>query len=111
MNRIIFLKGLPASGKSTWAKQYCIENLFVVRLNKDDIREELGNPPWSKGFENKVLTLEKIRGIEALMSGNSIIVDDTNFSGKHKNYWMKISTFTEDSEFEIELNNLKNALK
>lgn len=111
MQKIIFLKGLPASGKSTWAKQYCMENLFVVRINKDDIREELGNPPWSKAFENKVLNLEKIKGVQALMEGNSIIVDDTNFSEKHKNYWMKISNFTENSEFEIELNNLKNALK
>lgn len=109
--KIIFLKGLPGSGKSTWAIEYCKSNPEFVRLNKDDIRKEFGNPQWSKQFEEKVLTLEKLKGIQALMDGYSIIVDDTNFSEKHKNYWMKISKFTERSEFEKELNNLKNALK
>lgn len=108
--KIIFLKGLPASGKSTWAKQYVLENLFVVRLNKDDIREEFGNPKWSKEFELKVLNTEKLRGLQALLEGNSIIIDDTNFSEKHKNYWMKISNFTKKIELENEINNLKNAL-
>ena len=91
MQKIIFLKGLPASGKSTWAKQYCMENLFVVRINKDDIREQLGNPPWSKAFENKVLEIQRQRGIDALAQGNSLIVDDTNFADKHKIFWQDIA--------------------
>lgn len=91
MSKIIFLKGLPASGKSTWAKQYEIENLFVVRLNKDDIREELGNPTWSQAFENKVLELQRQRGIYALTNGMSIIIDDTNFAKKHHIFWLEMA--------------------
>ena len=89
--KIIFLKGLPASGKSTWAKKYCIENAFVGRINKDDIREEWGNPEWSSEFEKKVLEEERRRGMELLSNGYSLIVDDTNFADKHKNYWQNIA--------------------
>ncbi len=111
MQKIIFLKGLPASGKSTWAKQQCIENLFIERINKDDIRESLGNPKWSNEFENLVLLLEKIEGIKVLMRGNSLIIDDTNFSSKHRTYWMKISNFTSEIEFESELKNLEECVE
>lgn len=111
MQKIIFLKGLPASGKSTFARQQCIENLFIERVNKDDIRERLGNPEWSSEFEDLVLLLEKIDGIKVLMKGNSLIIDDTNFSPKHKTYWMKIANFTSEKEFETELVNLEKCVE
>lgn len=88
---IIFLKGLPASGKSTWAKKYVIENAFVGRVNKDDIREEWGNPAWSPEFEKKVLEEERQRGLELLSNGYSLIVDDTNFSSTHWTFWKNIA--------------------
>lgn len=109
MQKIIFLKGLPGSGKSTWAKQYCKDNQEFRRFNKDDIREEFGNPKFSNSFE-KVLLLEKVRAISSLIEGYSIIIDDTNFHEKHKKYWMKISNFTLLSELENELIELENAL-
>lgn len=89
--KIIFLRGLPASGKSTWAKQFVIENAFVGRINKDDIREELGNPKWSQKFEDEVLELERKRGIEIIENGFSLIVDDTNFADKHSRFWENIA--------------------
>ena len=105
MQKIIFLKGLPASGKSTWAKQYCIDNPDTIRLNKDDIRAEFGNPSWSQTFEELVLTTQRNRGLQALSTGNSIIIDDTNFAEKHHNYWYsmakKHSCEFEEQFFEV----------
>lgn len=100
MQKIIFLKGLPASGKSTWAKKYCIEHLFVERVNKDDIRDELGNPIWSRAFEEEVLKIQRQRGEELISQGKSLIVDDTNFAEKHENYWRDIAK-KYGYEFEI----------
>lgn len=38
MIKVIMTKGLPASGKSTWAKQLIEENPNVYkRINKDDL--------------------------------------------------------------------------
>lgn len=91
MQKIIFLKGLPASGKTTWAKKYLIENLFVDRVNKDDIREELGNPEWTPEFEEKVKNIEIERGLEILKKGYSLIVDDTNLNPLHQIVWNNIA--------------------
>lgn len=90
--KIIFLKGLPASGKSTWAIQYCKENPEFKRLNKDDLREQAGNPPWSKSFENEILSTQRNLGLSYLNDGFSIIIDDTNFSEKHWEYWSKVAS-------------------
>lgn len=90
--KIIFLKGLPGSGKSTWAKQYCLDNPEFVRINKDDIRILLGNFPFSSKFESQVLRIQREIGITILHLGKSLIVDDTNFAEKHYRYWSEIST-------------------
>ena len=93
MNReVIFLKGLPASGKSTWAKQFCIDNPNYIRLNKDDIREELGNPAWSKQFENIVLEKQREAGKLWISMNKSLIIDDTNFAKIHHDFWLKIAS-------------------
>lgn len=100
MQKIILLKGLPASGKSTWAKQYCLDNPNFVRVNKDDIREILGNPKFTREFEDKVLALERQMGLAAIKSGQSLIVDSTNFAKKHEKYWTEIAT---QNDLEIEI--------
>lgn len=43
MNKIIICRGIPASGKSTWAKQWVLEDPeHRIRINQDDIRNMLG---------------------------------------------------------------------
>lgn len=91
MQRIIFCKGLPASGKSTWSKQFCIENPEFVRLNKDDIREMMGNLPFSREVENVVLTIQHKMAETILSAGKSLIIDDTNFAQKHYDYYRGIA--------------------
>lgn len=90
--KIIFLSGLPGSGKTKFAIEYCLENSNIIRLNKDDIRKELGDEPFSKKFENLVLSTQRNRGIEYLNEGFNIIIDDTNFHPKHKLFWKDIAT-------------------
>lgn len=88
---IIFLKGLPASGKTTWAKQFCNSDPNYIRINKDDIRELLGNQKYNYEFEELVLKIQRFIGVSILNYGKSIVVDDTNFSPKHKQYWEQVS--------------------
>lgn len=89
--KIIFCKGLPGSGKSTWAKQYCIDHPEFERINKDDIRGLFGNPEFSREFENKVLQYQRTKGLSILDEGKSLIVDDTNFAEKHWNFWSEMA--------------------
>lgn len=103
--KIIFLKGLPASGKSTYSKQFCKENPEFIRLNKDDIREFFGNPPFSSSFEKSVLTVQKTLGETAVKLGKSLIIDDTNFAEKHYMYWSSLAR-ENNMEFEVKFFNV-----
>lgn len=92
--KIIFCQGIPGSGKTTWAKQFCIDNPEFVRINKDDIRILLGSPKFSRDFEDLVVDIQRRMGLAILFTGKSLIVDDTNFSNSHINYWQTISKRT-----------------
>lgn len=91
MQEIILCHGLPASGKSTWSKQYCKDHSNYIRVNKDDIRELLGSPVFDREFENSVLDIQRKMGNTILDTGKSLIVDDTNFAKKHQEYWSQIA--------------------
>lgn len=87
---ILLLIGIPASGKSTYAKELCKNYPNIKRINKDDIRNLL-NEPFSYKFEKIVLEKERDNGINFLEGGFSVIVDDTNINQKHFNYWLEIA--------------------
>lgn len=91
MKTIIFLKGLPASGKSTWAREYLEKNTNVKRVNKDDLRAMLDNSKWSHANEKFVLQLRDHIVIESLQKGFHVIVDDTNLHPKHEERMRQIA--------------------
>jgi len=84
---VYFLKGLPASGKSTWAKEKIEEDrhkgIITKRINKDDLRSMLDNSVHSKERENFVLSVRDEILYESLREGYNVIIDDTNFHSKH----------------------------
>lgn len=85
MKTVYILKGLPASGKSTWSKSMLNEHPGVYkRINKDDLRAMLDNTYWSSGNEQFVQKIRDMLIIEALKEGKHVIVDDTNLDPKHE---------------------------
>ncbi len=76
------LRGLPASGKSTYAQSLAAEGW--VRTNKDDLRAMLNNGKWSKGNEKFVLKLRDHIVRSSLSQGKNVVVDDTNFAAIHE---------------------------
>lgn len=85
MKTVYITKGLPASGKTTWAREMQAEDVNVVRVNKDDLRSMLHNGRWSRANEKQVLELRDQVIKSALSIGRHVIVDDTNLSIKHIN--------------------------
>jgi predicted kinase len=79
--KLLMLKGLPASGKSTYAKKLSDDGW--VRVNKDDLRAMLHNGKWSKTNEQQVLKLRDEIIANSLRLGKSVVVDDTNLATKH----------------------------
>lgn len=80
--KIIMTKGLPASGKSTWAREMCAQG--YKRVNKDDLRAMIDDGKWSKGNEKFVLSMRDFLVRSAIKQGHSVIVDDTNLDQSHE---------------------------
>lgn len=84
MQELIICKGLPASGKSTFSRQWVLEDPKTrIRVNRDDIRRMLG-PYWVPTREDLVTEYEQDMVRSALRSGFSVIIDATNF----KDQWI-----------------------
>ncbi len=81
MKTILILRGLPASGKSTFAKKLVDENKGSwKRLNKDELRAMLDNNQHSTSNEKFVERVRDLMLIEALKDGKHVVIDDTNLS-------------------------------
>ena len=82
MNKLIICRGLPASGKSTWAKQWVLENPeHRVRINQDDIRLMLGKY-WVPSREKLVQEIQFDAVVEALSKEFDVVIDNTNLNKK-----------------------------
>lgn len=92
MNKVLILQGLPGSGKSTWAKQYCKENPNTLILNRDSLRKMLNYEEWTAEYENIVRKIE-ISALELILDNcvnSTVIIDDTNLKLKTVNHLIQI---------------------
>ena len=87
MKTIYFLRGLPASGKSTWAKTKLAalnrgEYKRAILTNKDEIRKRF----QSRGVisESKIIQKETETVTNALKTGLHVIIDNTHFHLPHE---------------------------
>jgi len=84
--QMLILRGLPASGKTTYAKK--LETEGWVRVEKDEIRKDKrlfkdGQYNYKRGDESIVLK-ERNRIIRnSLASGKNVVSSDTNLNPKH----------------------------
>lgn len=79
------MKGLPGSGKSTYAKKLLNElpNAYK-RINRDELRAMFDNGYFSNGNEKFVKQVRDMLILKALEDGKHVIVDDTNLSEKNE---------------------------
>lgn len=84
MKRVLLLVGLPASGKSTFAKNLLdTEKGQWVRINKDLLREMFHNSHFSSSNEKFILSTRNQMILAALEVGKHVVIDDTNLDPKH----------------------------
>ena len=79
MPTLTITRGLPGSGKTTWAKQQGGH----VRVNRDDLRRMLHGGPLLTGWAEKQVTVAQRAQVEALLrAGVNVICDDTNLRAR-----------------------------
>ena len=99
MSKIIMLKGLPASGKSTWAKEQLAKGNYF-RISKDDIRRDFFGG-FKQNQEKNVLKIRDKLIESALDLKKTVIVDDTNLNPIHER---RLRTIAENYGVEFEIN-------
>ena len=99
MNKLLILVGIPASGKSTFAKQWVEESSKTrIIVNRDSIRRGLG-VYWVPTREGLISDLE-FKTVETAMDWEyDICLDSTNLNSIYIQQWIKLA---QKWEYEIE---------
>lgn len=89
MARLLITRGLPASGKTTFARSL---QPSVVRVNRDDLRRMLhGTRLFTQWAESQVTTAQRAQ-VEALLRARlDVIVDDTNLRARTVRDWAELA--------------------
>jgi predicted kinase len=93
MGKLILTRGVPASGKSTWAKAWVEEDpLNRVRVNRDNLRWTLGvkggiGDQWQ---EEEVTHWQNQMIVRYLSQGKDVVVDNTNLRARHVKELIKL---------------------
>lgn len=104
--QVVITRGLPASGKTTYARNWVsIDEANRVRIEKDDIRNESrlfrdGAYNHRRGDEAIVVRERDKRIHDALSSGKSVISSDTNLVKKHVS---QITAIARQYDAEVEV--------
>lgn len=107
MSKLILTRGIPASGKSTWAKAWVREDPENrVRVNRDDLRRMLfGAADLKLAYPQEVQVSEAEKAIakSALEKGKDVVVDATNLRARFVKPWFTLGYDVEFRDFEVTL--------
>ena len=99
MNKLLILQGIPASGKSTFAKQWVEEDPKTrVIVNRDSIRRSLG-VYWVPSRESLVSDIEYCYVKSAMDWNYDICLDATNLNPNYLSQWIDLA---KEFEYKIE---------
>lgn len=101
MAKIILCRGIQGSGKTTWAKQWVLEDPeHRVRFNNDDIRNMLGKY-WVPSREPIVKIMKSGFISGAAIFRMDVVIDNMNLNSKEIEYWKDVAkTFNYDLEIK-----------
>lgn len=95
--RLVICRGLPASGKTTWAEQWLGWGPRRARVNRDDIRENIMGVNLNQqgvldyATECVVTTVQRAAVTGLIKAGYDVVVDDTNLKLAHARAWADLA--------------------
>jgi len=106
---MLILSGLPASGKSTYAKKWVAEEPGGrYRLNYDDLRREMYGPEfvWNR-LQEDLMKVEAVKRVTAAINlGHDVVIDNCNLTPRVRDHWRNIAnnlsvTNVEEHELDV----------
>lgn len=102
--QLVICRGLPASGKTTYAMKWLTWGSRRARVNRDDIRASVMGMNPSDGVldwigEGTVTKVQRATVTALIKMGNSVIVDDTNLRASVSRAWADLA-YELGAEFE-----------
>jgi predicted kinase len=89
---LVITRGLPASGKTTWAREWVLQDRRRARVNRDDLRtmtfarDRLPNP------QEEAVSAVQQAGVEMLLrAGHDVVVDDTHLRVRYGRVWADLA--------------------
>jgi predicted kinase len=104
MTGIIVTRGIPASGKSTWAVGWVAADPTArVRVNLDELRRMMFGRSYGLThlMETTVVANQQRIVRDALSKGFDVVVDGTNLRAKHASSWFGFSPNVSFQDFPI----------
>ncbi len=88
---ILLMRGLPASGKSTYARQLVEKHGHYRRISRDLLREMTAFGKWSESREKYIRQAELALAELFLNAGLTPVIDDTNLSPTAMSMWQEFA--------------------
>lgn len=101
MAKLVITRGIPGSGKTTWARAWVDQDPeHRSRVNRDDLRSMLHNGVYSQDRERQIQAARDSLIRRLLERGVDVVSDDTNLPSRTARDLRKLAVLSK-AEFEV----------